>query len=110
MFEFLFRFKKSLIELDPPEWESDTSEFCNNLMRDFESDSSSRIIFRMLKPFLRGKIVYTPNAPVINKIMKKLESDLKIMDKIKDKLTPKGGGKRKGQVKADVKFMEVKEF
>lgn len=77
-------------------------------MRNFENNVTSRIIFRMLKPFVRGKIVYTPDAPIINKMMKKLEEDLKIMDKIKDKMKPEENMKRfKRDMKEEMMFMEV---
>lgn len=63
-----------------PEWENDTTVFCNEFMRKLESSYSTRVLFRIFKPFIRGKLIYTPDAPVINRIMARIN---KVLSQVK---------------------------
>ncbi|XP_073763802.1 phospholipid-transporting ATPase ABCA1 isoform X1 [Danio rerio] len=49
---------------------TNTSEFCKNLTDSLESSSSTRLIWRTFKPFLQGKILYTPDTNVTRRIIK----------------------------------------
>lgn len=74
--------------VDEPEWENDTTDFCNEVMRNLESTYLSRIVFRLIKPLIRGKVIYTPDAPVINRLMdrinRKMSKIKRIIDFIKE--------------------------
>lgn len=43
--------------------------YCNNLMKNMETNPISRMIWRALKPLLMGKILYTPHTPATQKII-----------------------------------------
>ncbi|KAL0156492.1 hypothetical protein M9458_047738, partial [Cirrhinus mrigala] len=44
--------------------------FCNDLMKDLESNPVTRIVWSSLKPFLMGKILYAPDSPAARQIIK----------------------------------------
>ncbi|XP_052003577.1 phospholipid-transporting ATPase ABCA1-like [Xyrauchen texanus] len=46
-----------------------TSEYCKNLTDTLESSSSLRLFWRTFKPFLQGKILYTPDTNVTRSIV-----------------------------------------
>jgi len=49
-------------------------KFCNDIFFTFEKNPSSsvRILWRQIKPFIRGKIPYAPNTPVVQRIIKQV--------------------------------------
>uniref|UniRef100_A0A8B9RBJ9 P-type phospholipid transporter n=1 Tax=Astyanax mexicanus TaxID=7994 RepID=A0A8B9RBJ9_ASTMX len=51
-------------------YDNTTTPFCNNLMKNMETNPISRMIWRALKPLLMGKILYTPHTPATHKIIK----------------------------------------
>lgn len=67
-----------------PSWENDTTEFCNVLMKNLSSKDSNKVIFGLLKPFLRGKILYTPDAPIVNKVMSRINDTFNKLMYLKD--------------------------
>jgi len=44
--------------------------FCNDLMKDMESNPVTRILWSSVKPFLMGKILYAPDSPAVRQIIK----------------------------------------
>ena len=46
--------------------------FCNALFSEIQSTSIGRIVWRQLKPMIRGIITYTPNTKTINDIIKEV--------------------------------------
>ncbi|KAL0281552.1 UNVERIFIED_CONTAM: hypothetical protein PYX00_002501 [Menopon gallinae] len=67
-----------------PVWENDTTEFCNELMKNLSSKDTSKVIFGLLKPFFRGKILYTPDAPIINRLMSRINDTFNKLMYLKD--------------------------
>lgn len=43
--------------------------FCKNLIQTLESNPLSRIVWRGIKPLFIGKLLYTPDTPVTQRIM-----------------------------------------
>uniref|UniRef100_A0A4W3JZM3 ABC transporter domain-containing protein n=1 Tax=Callorhinchus milii TaxID=7868 RepID=A0A4W3JZM3_CALMI len=46
--------------------------YCNDLMKNLESNPISRMIWRAMKPLLVGKVLYTPDTPVTRRIIKEV--------------------------------------
>ena len=53
-------------------YDNTTTEFCNNLFEELERTTSSRIFWKQIKPLIRGKIPYTPDTPVVRRILKEV--------------------------------------
>lgn len=47
-----------------------SAPFCNSLMQTLESNPVTKIVWNSVKPLLMGKILYTPDSPVVRKILK----------------------------------------
>ncbi|TRY77727.1 hypothetical protein DNTS_029106 [Danionella cerebrum] len=50
-------------------YDNSSTPFCNNLMKNMESNPISRMMWRALKPLLMGKILYTPDTPATQRII-----------------------------------------
>lgn len=53
-----------------------SAPFCNDLMKDLESNPVTRIVWSSLKPFLMGKILYAPDSPAVRQIIKNVREKL----------------------------------
>lgn len=54
---------------------SDTSpfsaaSFCNDLMKELESNPATRIVWNSVKPMLMGRILYAPDSPAVSQIIR----------------------------------------
>jgi len=65
-------------------YDNTTTEFCNNLFESIESSESAatRILWRQIKPLVRGKIPYTPNTPVTQRIVQQANQTFDLMGKV----------------------------
>ncbi|KAM4621970.1 phospholipid-transporting ATPase ABCA1b isoform 2-T2 [Polymixia lowei] len=50
-------------------YDNSSTPFCNNLMKNMDSNPMSKMIWQALKPLLMGKILYTPHTPATQKII-----------------------------------------
>lgn len=46
--------------------------FCKNLIQTLESNPLSRVVWRGIKPLFIGKLLYTPDTPATQSIMKEV--------------------------------------
>uniref|UniRef100_A0A672JQR7 P-type phospholipid transporter n=1 Tax=Salarias fasciatus TaxID=181472 RepID=A0A672JQR7_SALFA len=56
--------------------------FCKNLIQGLESNPLSRIVWRGIKPLFIGKLLYTPDTPAVQQVMKEVNKtfeDLQII-------------------------------
>ena len=44
-------------------YDNTTSQECNDLIESMESSRAIRFLWSQMKPFFRGKILYTPDTP-----------------------------------------------
>ncbi|KAI5101655.1 ATP-binding cassette sub-family A member 1 isoform X2 [Silurus meridionalis] len=58
---------ENIVDLD-----NTTTPFCQNLIQTLESNPLSRIIWRGIKPLFIGKLLYTPDTPATQSIMKEV--------------------------------------
>nr|XP_040569768.1 phospholipid-transporting ATPase ABCA1-like [Lepeophtheirus salmonis] len=54
-------------------YDETTSKQCNEIMQMLENDPIFALIWKQLKPLVRGKIVYTPDTPATRKIISAIE-------------------------------------
>uniref|UniRef100_UPI00398F4B51 phospholipid-transporting ATPase ABCA1-like n=1 Tax=Pristiophorus japonicus TaxID=55135 RepID=UPI00398F4B51 len=53
-------------------YDNSTTPYCNDLMKNLESNPISKMIWRAMKPLLVGKVLYTPDTPVTRRIIKEV--------------------------------------
>ncbi|KAM6962503.1 phospholipid-transporting ATPase ABCA1 [Aplochiton taeniatus] len=52
--------------------DNSTTPYCKSLIQALESNPLSRIVWRGIKPLFIGKLLYTPNTPVIQEVMEEV--------------------------------------
>ncbi|KAB0394150.1 hypothetical protein E2I00_013919, partial [Balaenoptera physalus] len=67
-------------ELNIPE---DSTPFCLKLYQEILQSPNGALVWSFLKPVLRGKILYTPNTPEINKVIRKANHTFDFVGKLK---------------------------
>ncbi|RXN15649.1 retinal-specific ATP-binding cassette transporter-like protein [Labeo rohita] len=58
--------------------------FCNDLMKDLESNPVTRIVWSSLKPFLMGKILYAPDSPAVRQIIKNANTTFEELERLRN--------------------------
>uniref|UniRef100_A0A669BGF6 P-type phospholipid transporter n=1 Tax=Oreochromis niloticus TaxID=8128 RepID=A0A669BGF6_ORENI len=69
------------------EHNNNTTPFCKNLIQALESNPLSRIVWRGIKPLFIGKLLYTPNTPAVQEVMKEVNKtfeDLQIIQELNE--------------------------
>ncbi|XP_074139691.1 LOW QUALITY PROTEIN: ATP-binding cassette sub-family A member 13 [Sminthopsis crassicaudata] len=61
----------------------DSTPFCLKLYQEILQSPNGALVWAFLKPLLHGKILYTPNTPVINKVIEKANYTFDFVDKLK---------------------------
>ncbi|KAM6921905.1 phospholipid-transporting ATPase ABCA1 [Xenentodon cancila] len=64
-----------------------TTPFCRNLIQGLEDNPMSRIVWRGIKPLFIGKLLYAPDTPVIQQVMKEVNKtfeDLEILHQVNE--------------------------
>uniref|UniRef100_A0A665X1X1 P-type phospholipid transporter n=1 Tax=Echeneis naucrates TaxID=173247 RepID=A0A665X1X1_ECHNA len=54
--------------------DNSTTPFCNDLMRELESNPATRIVWNSVKPMLMGQILYAPDSPAVRQIIRNVSS------------------------------------
>lgn len=50
--------------------------FCNDLMRELESNPATRVMWNSVKPMLMGRILYAPDSPAVRRVIKNVSCTL----------------------------------
>ncbi|KAI2648890.1 Retinal-specific phospholipid-transporting ATPase ABCA4 [Labeo rohita] len=61
-----------------------SAPFCNDLMKDLESNPVTRIVWSSLKPFLMGKILYAPDSPAVRQIIKNANTTFEELERLRN--------------------------
>ncbi|XP_053179119.1 phospholipid-transporting ATPase ABCA1 [Scomber japonicus] len=64
-----------------------TTPFCKSLIQGLESNPLSRIVWRGIKPLFIGKLLYTPDTPEVQQVMKEVNKtfeDLQILQELNE--------------------------
>ena len=51
--------------------------FCNDLFAALEETAAGRIVWRQVKPLIRGKIPYTPDTPAVRSILQQVRPSVR---------------------------------
>ena len=51
---------------------STSAPFCRDLFSQFRKNTQTGIIWNMIEPIVRGYIPYSPNTPVVNRVIKEV--------------------------------------
>ncbi|KAM4708457.1 phospholipid-transporting ATPase ABCA1 [Discoglossus pictus] len=65
-------------------YDNTTTPFCNDVMKNLESNPFYRMIWRALKPLLVGKILYTPNTPATRMLMSEVNKTFQELGVFRD--------------------------
>ncbi|XP_056132314.1 phospholipid-transporting ATPase ABCA1 [Lampris incognitus] len=67
--------------------DNNTTPFCKSLIQGLESNPLSRIVWRGIKPLFIGKLLYTPDTPAVQEVMKEVNKtfqDLLILQELNE--------------------------
>ncbi|XP_034738177.1 phospholipid-transporting ATPase ABCA1 isoform X2 [Etheostoma cragini] len=73
--------------------DNNTTPFCKDLIQGLESNPLSRIVWRGIKPLFIGKLLYTPDTPAVQQVMKEVNKtfeDLQILQELNEAWTEVG--------------------
>lgn len=54
--------------------------FCNDMMKELESNPATRIMWNSVKPMLMGQILYAPDSPAVRQIIRNVSSTDSLVD------------------------------
>ncbi|XP_034145341.1 retinal-specific phospholipid-transporting ATPase ABCA4a isoform X3 [Esox lucius] len=60
-----------------------TTLFCNDMMKDLESDLITRTTWRLVKPMLMGKILYAPDSPAVRQIIRNANTTFEELERLR---------------------------
>ncbi|XP_058033573.1 retinal-specific phospholipid-transporting ATPase ABCA4 [Ahaetulla prasina] len=63
-------------------YDNSTTLFCNQLIQTMESNTLTKIIWRTMKPLLMGKILFAPDSPAVQKILKNANSTFEQLERL----------------------------
>ncbi|XP_059923489.1 phospholipid-transporting ATPase ABCA1-like [Gadus macrocephalus] len=64
--------------------DNDTTPFCKSLIQTLESNPLSRIVWRGIKPLFIGKLLYTPDTPAVQQVMKQVNKTFQDLGILQD--------------------------
>ncbi|XP_035280221.1 phospholipid-transporting ATPase ABCA1-like isoform X1 [Anguilla anguilla] len=83
-YQALFGNKNSSEDEPVPVYDNSSTPYCNSIMMNLESSPISRMIWRALKPLLVGKILYTPDTPATQRIIKEVNRTFQELGVLRD--------------------------
>ncbi|XP_025018889.1 retinal-specific ATP-binding cassette transporter [Python bivittatus] len=64
-------------------YDNTTTPFCNQLIQTMESNTLTKIIWRTMKPLLMGKILFAPDSPAVQRILKNANSTFEELERLR---------------------------
>ncbi|XP_058488295.1 retinal-specific phospholipid-transporting ATPase ABCA4a isoform X2 [Solea solea] len=64
-------------------YDNSTTPFCNDLMRELESNPATRIVWNSVKPMLMGQILYTPDSPAVRQIIQNANTTFEELERLR---------------------------
>uniref|UniRef100_A0A4W4GCC2 ABC transporter domain-containing protein n=1 Tax=Electrophorus electricus TaxID=8005 RepID=A0A4W4GCC2_ELEEL len=75
---------KAFLGLDSSRRQGSHTPFCNTLMQNLDSNPVTKIMWNSVKPLIMGKILYSPDAPVVHKILKSANSTFEELERLRN--------------------------
>ena len=66
------------------EYDNSTSQECNDIFRDLEGGTFTKLAWGLIKPYIRGKILYTPDTPATQKLMKMVNDSFQPIARLRE--------------------------
>ncbi|XP_033842111.2 retinal-specific phospholipid-transporting ATPase ABCA4a [Periophthalmus magnuspinnatus] len=63
--------------------DNSTTPLCNVVIRELESDPTSRIVWNLVKPMVMGQILYAPDSPAVRTIIKNANSTFEELERLR---------------------------
>ncbi|XP_069369174.1 retinal-specific phospholipid-transporting ATPase ABCA4-like isoform X2 [Paralichthys olivaceus] len=64
-------------------YDNSTTPFCNDLMRELESNPTTRIVWNSVKPMLMGQILYAPDSPAVRQIIRNANTTFEELERLR---------------------------
>ncbi|XP_041823569.1 retinal-specific phospholipid-transporting ATPase ABCA4-like [Melanotaenia boesemani] len=64
-------------------YDNSTTPFCNDLMKELESNPATRIVWNSVKPMLMGRILYAPDSPAVRKIIRNANTTFEELERLR---------------------------
>ncbi|CAJ1081870.1 retinal-specific phospholipid-transporting ATPase ABCA4a [Xyrichtys novacula] len=64
-------------------YDNSTTPFCNDLMRELESNPATRIVWNSVKPMLMGRILYAPDSTAVRQIIRNANATFEELERLR---------------------------
>ncbi|XP_027860620.1 retinal-specific phospholipid-transporting ATPase ABCA4a isoform X2 [Xiphophorus couchianus] len=64
-------------------YDNTTTPFCNDLMKELESNPATRIVWNSVKPMLMGRILYAPDSPAVKQIIRNANTTFEELERLR---------------------------
>ncbi|XP_035980943.1 retinal-specific phospholipid-transporting ATPase ABCA4 isoform X2 [Fundulus heteroclitus] len=64
-------------------YDNSTTPFCNDLMKELESNPATRIVWKSVKPMLMGRVVYAPDSPAVRQIIRNANTTFEELERLR---------------------------
>ncbi|KAM4533545.1 retinal-specific phospholipid-transporting ATPase ABCA4-like [Odontesthes bonariensis] len=64
-------------------YDNSTTPFCNDLMKELESNPATRMVWNSVKPMLMGRILYAPDSPAVRKIIRNANTTFEELERLR---------------------------
>ncbi|RVE58979.1 hypothetical protein OJAV_G00199670 [Oryzias javanicus] len=64
-------------------YDNSTTPFCNDLMRELESNPATRVMWNSVKPMLMGRILYAPDSPAVRQVIKNANTTFEELERLR---------------------------
>ncbi|KAF6716400.1 Retinal-specific ATP-binding cassette transporter [Oryzias melastigma] len=64
-------------------YDNSTTPFCNDLMRELESNPATRVVWNSVKPMLMGRILYAPDSPAVRQVIKNANTTFEELERLR---------------------------
>ncbi|XP_032366681.1 retinal-specific phospholipid-transporting ATPase ABCA4 isoform X4 [Etheostoma spectabile] len=64
-------------------YDNSTTPFCNDVMKELESDPATRIVWNSVKPMVMGQILYAPDSPAVRQIIRNANMTFEELERLR---------------------------
>ena len=65
------------------QYDNTTTPECNAMMEQLESNTFTNLLWSLVKPYVRGKILYTPDTPATRRLVSKVNATFAPIDQFR---------------------------
>ncbi|XP_044032286.1 retinal-specific phospholipid-transporting ATPase ABCA4a isoform X2 [Siniperca chuatsi] len=64
-------------------YDNSTTPFCNDLMKELDSNPATKIVWNSVKPMLMGQILYAPDSPAVRQIIRNANTTFEELERLR---------------------------